>query len=117
MAHEEPPAGVAVPLACQVIVVPLSVPLAVPATFRPPAHVAVNEPDADVGDCCVGDHTKFVQLDGDGTGLVDADFHVPTNASTEPVVPVGVVVFDSYPTHPATAAATATAHANIERDC
>jgi hypothetical protein len=59
----------------------LSVPDAVPATFRLPAQVALNDPMADVGVCCVGVHLKSVQLDGDGTTLLDTDCQVPRSAS------------------------------------
>ena len=101
----------ATPCAFHVIVVPLSVPLAVPATFSPPAHVALNAPVAEVGDCCVGVQLKSVQLEAGGMMPVDADFHVPTSASNqEPVGLVGVVVLLSYPTHAADEAnATASA--------
>ncbi len=104
--------AVEVPVACQVIAVPLIVPLAVPATFNPPAQVALNEPDAEVGVCCVGVHTKLVQVDGEGTGLKVADCHFPTSDSTDGFVAVGVVgmvVFDSYPTHADAAVRTTTA--------
>jgi hypothetical protein len=37
---------------------------------------------AAVGVCCVGVHLKSVQLDGDGTTLLDVDCHVPTSAAT-----------------------------------
>jgi hypothetical protein len=91
------------------------VPAAVPETLSPPAHVALNDPMAAVGDICVGVHLKFVQLDGGGTTLVDADVQVPTSASTVDVVGLlGVVVLLSYPTHPAAAAHAAIAHAKME---
>jgi hypothetical protein len=47
-----------------------------------PAQVALNDPVADVGVCWVGVHLKSVQLEGDGTTLLDADCHVPTSAAT-----------------------------------
>ena len=86
--------------ACQLMVLPLRVPLAVPVKCRPPAQDAVNEPAADVGDCCVGFQVKSVQLDGDGMMLVDADFQLPTSESTvafEDVGLLGVVVLLSIP--------------------
>lgn len=85
--------------ACHLTVVPLSVPLAVPVKRTPPAQDAVNDPEADVPDCCVGVQVKSAQLDGDGMMPVDVDFHVPTSASA--VAPdvglLGVVVLLSYP--------------------
>lgn len=116
IAHDGISGVVAMPLADHVMVVPLSVPPAVPETVRPPAQVALKAPTAAVADCCVGVHTKFVQLDGDGMMFVDADFQVPASASA--VVDVGllgVVVLVSYPTHPAAAAATA--QANMQCRC
>jgi len=93
---------------------PDTVALAVPDTFRPPAHVALNDPIADVGDCCVGVQLKPVQLDGDGSALADADCHVPTSDSTVPALGLVTVVLFSYPTHPLTAAqATASAQAKM----
>ena len=85
--------------ACQLIELPLSVPLAVPVKWRPPAHDAANDPAADVGDCCVGVQVKSVQLDADGMMPVDADFHVPTSESTaaDVVGLLGTVVLLSYP--------------------
>ena len=109
IAQDAMSAVVATPCAVQVIVVPLNIPDAVPDSFRPPAQVALNEPCADVADICVGVQLKSAQLDAAGTMLVEADFHVPTSASTPDVVgPLGVVVLLSYPTHaPADANATA----------
>src|SRR3954470_20854342 len=93
---------VATPWPVQVIVVPLSVPAAVPETLRPPAHDALNDPEAEVGDCCTGVQLKSVQLEGEGMMPVEADFQVPTSASTPVDVGLlGVVVLLSYPTHAA----------------
>jgi hypothetical protein len=75
--------------------------------------VALNDPIADVGDCCVGVHLKSVQLDGEGMMLADADVHVPTSASTDADVGLGVVVLLSYPTHPPAATQTASAQAKM----
>jgi hypothetical protein len=97
IAHDEISAVEPVACACQLTVVPLSVPLAVPAKWRPPAHDAVNDPDADVADCCVGVHVKSVQLEADGMTPVDVDFQVPTSESTVAVGLLGVVVLLSYP--------------------
>jgi hypothetical protein len=73
------------------------VPLAVPVKWRSPAHDAVNDPEADVADCCVGVHVKSVQLDADGMTPLDVDFQVPIRESTVAVGPLGVVVLLSYP--------------------
>jgi len=92
IAHDGSDTVVAVPFAVHVTVVPVSVPAAVPDTLRSPAQVALNDPIADVGVCCVGVHLKSVQLDGEGMTLAEADVHVPTNASTESDAGLGVVV-------------------------
>jgi hypothetical protein len=98
MAHEAMSGVEAVPWACQVIVVPLSVPLAVPTACSPPAQVALKEPAAAVADCWLGVHVKSVQLDADGMMFVDADFHVPTSASAVGAAAlVGAMVLLSYP--------------------
>ena len=70
----------AVALADQFTEVPLRVPWAVPLTFRSPAHVALKLPFALVPVWSVAFHLKFVQEDGDGMILVDADVHVPIKA-------------------------------------
>src|SRR3972149_8586598 len=55
------PGAVAVPCALQAIVpVPVSEPWAVPATFRSPAHDALNDPLAVAGGCSVTLHLKSV---------------------------------------------------------
>src|SRR3954463_9603437 len=77
-----PPVSVAVPFAAHMIVLPVSVPDAAPATFSPPARVALNEPIALVAVCCVGFHLKSTQVDGEGMMLLDADAHVPMSALT-----------------------------------
>jgi hypothetical protein len=103
----------AVAFAVHVTVVPLSVPAAVPTTFRPPAHDALNDPAAEVGDCWAGVHLKSVQLDGDGSTLAVADCQEPMSAST-PVVELGLVtvVLFSY-AQPLAAAHTASPQAKM----
>src|SRR3954470_5929959 len=103
----ELPGSVAVPFAPHATVVPVSVPDAVPATLRPPAHVALNEPLAVVAVCSVGCHWKSTHVDGDGIAPPDVEAHVPISASA---VEVGPVTDDSCskPTQPAAAIATAT---------
>jgi len=91
-AHDGISGVVAIAWPLHVTVVPLSVPPAVPEAFRPPAQDAVNEPTAEVADCCVGVHVKSVQLEGEGMMLVDADFQVPTSASAVVVGLLGAVV-------------------------
>ena len=65
------------------IVEPLSVPSAVPATFRSPAHVALNDPLAVVAVCSVTFHLKSVQVDGDGMTLAEA--HVAHQRARRPL--------------------------------
>jgi hypothetical protein len=61
------PGAVALPDAFHVMVVGLvKDPCAVPVSLRSPAHVALNEPRADVGVCSATVHTKLVQVLGDG---------------------------------------------------
>jgi len=103
----------AIALACQLIVVPFSVPAAVPDTLRPPAQLALNDPIADVGDCCVGVHLKSVQLDGAGMTLADVDCQVPTSAATVLSVGLVTVVLLSYDTHAPAAAQSASAQTEI----
>jgi hypothetical protein len=68
------------PEAFHAIVDPLSVPSAVPVTFRLFAHVALNDPFADVDVCSVTDHLKSAHEEGDGAAL--ADVHDPSSALT-----------------------------------
>jgi hypothetical protein len=100
------PGAVAFAVADQLTTLPLNVPVAVPATFRSPAHDALNEPVADVAVCCVGFHLKSVQVDGEGMTLELTEAHVPIKAAT-PVAegPVDVVVLLEYPTQPLTVTA------------
>ena len=57
--------------ALQVIVDPLSVPCAVPESFRSPGHVALNAPFALVPVCSVTFHLKSVHEPGVGMMLDD----------------------------------------------
>ena len=103
----------AVAVADQVIVEPLSVPCAVPFTFKFPAHVAVKLPFALVAVCSDAIHLKFVQDEGAGTMFVDAEVHVPISALTVGVLVDGLVTVleCSKLVQPAAAAATASAYA------
>ena len=56
-------------MALQSIVEPLSVPCAVPVSFRSLAQVALNEPRAEVAVCSVTFHLKSVQVLGVGIRL------------------------------------------------
>src|SRR4029450_6682914 len=87
-AHAGSPGALAVPCAFQLITEPLSVPCAVPESFRSLAHVALNEPRALLPVCSVTFHLKSVQVLGDGTTL--AEVQLPSSAAT-PVEPVGWV--------------------------
>jgi hypothetical protein len=112
MAHDERLGAVAFPAAVHAIVEPLSVPSAVPATFKSFAHVALNDPFAVVAVCSVTFHLKSVQDEGDGT--TDADVQLPIKALTpEAEGPVSVLVC-SNPKQPAseTAASAAKKQAN-----
>jgi hypothetical protein len=102
----------AVAVADQVIVDPLSVPCAVPLTFKSPAHVALKLPFALVAVCSDAIHLKFVQEDGAGIMLLEADVHVPISALTLGVLVVGLVrlLECSKLAQPAAAAATASAY-------
>ena len=71
-------------VAFHVTLLPDSVPFAVPATCRLPAHVAVNVPDAVLPLCSVTFQRKFVQVVGDGSAADDVQ--LPRSAA----VPVGV---------------------------
>jgi hypothetical protein len=88
--HDDSSAVVALAFAAHEITVPLNVPVAVPDTFRPPAHVALNDPFADVAVCSDGVHLKSVHEDGAGMTLALADAHVPISDDT--LVEVGVRV-------------------------
>ena len=68
------------PAAFHVTVDPDSVPLAVPATLRSPAQVALNVPLAVLPVCCVTFHLKSVQALADGTRLDEVQ--LPSSAAT-----------------------------------
>jgi hypothetical protein len=70
----------AVPFALHAIAVPLSVPDAVPCSFKSPAHVALNDPLAVVPVCSLGFHLKSVQVVAVGTMAADAQ--LPTSDPT-----------------------------------
>jgi hypothetical protein len=84
----------------------------VPATFRSPAQVALNEPLAAVAVCSVAFHLKSEQVDADGI-TVDADAHVPINPATPVALGLVVVLVCSKPAQPATAAESASADAKM----
>jgi len=99
-------AGVAAfALADQLIDAPLSVPVAVPATFRSPAHDALNEPFAEFAVCSVGFHLKSVHVDGAGIRLALTDAQLPIRAATLVELGAVEVVLLEYPTQPEAAAA------------
>jgi hypothetical protein len=78
IAHDVRPGAVALPDAVQAMVVGLlKAPCAVPVSLRSPAHVALNEPRADVTVCSATVHTKLVQVLGDGM-IVD-EVHEPSS--------------------------------------
>src|SRR5687767_2126897 len=93
--------------------VPLSVPWAVPATFRSPAQLALNEPFAFVAVCSVGVHLKSEQLETEGITL-EADAHVPINALTPAAVGLVVVLTRSKLVQPAAATASANTDTNMQ---
>ena len=63
------PGAFATPVALQSMVEPLSVPCAVPVSFRSLAQVALNEPRAEVAVCSLTFHLKSVQVLGVGIRL------------------------------------------------
>jgi hypothetical protein len=88
-------AAVAVPAALHVIVAPLSVPSALPVSFRSPAHVALNEPFADDDVSSVGVHLKSVHVDDDGMAPDVADVQVPISAAIDVALGLVTVVLFS----------------------
>ena len=112
IAHNGTAGACDTPVADQLITVPLSVPCAVPATFRSPAQLALNEPFALVAVCSVGDHLKSEQLATGGIAL-DADAHVPINALTPAAVGLVVVLVCSKPAQPAAPIQRANADTNM----
>ena len=97
-------------MALHVIVDPLSVPCAVPDTFRLFAHVALNDPFALVDVCSVTFHLKSVQLDGDG--MIVADVQLPIRALTPGVLGAVAELERSNPTQAPAAMAAANTNAN-----
>jgi hypothetical protein len=69
--QEVSPGAEAFPCAVQVIVDPLNTPRAVPLSLRSPAHVALNDPPADVDVWSVTSHLKSVQLLAEGIRFDD----------------------------------------------
>ena len=101
-------------MAVHVIVLPVSVPDAVPATFRLPAQVALNEPFAVVAVCSVAFHLKSVQVEPAGITLdAVAEVQDPIRALTPDEVGAVVVLVCSKLVQPATATQTAMAQARI----
>ena len=94
MAQDVMPGADALAFAAQLTTDPFSVPVAVPATFRSPAHDALNEPFAEVEVCSVAFHLKSVHEAVAGITLADADVQLPISALTPAVVGLGIVVFD-----------------------
>ena len=83
MGHAGSPGTDAVAAAFHATVDPDKVPLAVPATFKPPAHVALNVPLAVLPVSCVTFHLKSVQALAVEARLDEVQ--LPTNAAP-PVV-------------------------------
>jgi hypothetical protein len=90
IAHELTAGELAFALAAQLITDPLNVPVAVPDTFKSPAHDALNEPFAEFDVCSVGFHLKSLQAAGAGITLALADAQLPISAATP--VELGPVV-------------------------
>ena len=88
IAHDGIAADCADPLALHVTTVPVSLPDAVPCSFRSPAHVALNDPLADVPVCSVALHLKSVHVVAVGIAVVDVQ--VPINDASP--VELGAVV-------------------------
>jgi len=89
---------VAFPAAVHVMVEPLSVPSAVPASFKSPAQVALNEPFAAVGVSSVAFHLKSEHDVAAGITPAEVDVQLPIRDAMD--VPLGLVtvVLFSYPT-------------------
>jgi hypothetical protein len=101
-------------MAVHVMVLTVRVPDAVPATFRLPAHVALNEPFAVVAVCSVAFHLKSVQVEAAGIALdAVAEVQDPISAVTPVEVGLVVVLVCSKLVQPATAAQAAMAQARI----
>ena len=65
-----------------VITDPVSVPVAVPDTFRSPEQDALNDPFAEFDVCSVGLHLKSEHEAAAGTMLAPAEAQLPINAAT-----------------------------------
>ena len=75
MAQDVRPGPVALPFALQSIAIGEDiVPSAVPANFRSPGQLAVNDPFAEVAVCSVTFHLKSVQVLGVGIRVEDVQF-------------------------------------------
>ena len=72
------PGAVALPFAAQVMVEPLSTPLAFPLSFSWPPHVAPKAPLADVSVCSFTSHMKSVHELGEG--MIDVEVQIPLSA-------------------------------------
>jgi hypothetical protein len=69
--------------------------VAVPDTFKSPAHVALKDPLAELEVCSVGFHLKSVHVEGDGMTLAPLDAQFPISASTAVELgPVMVVLLE-----------------------
>ena len=90
MAQAGSPGTVAVAVAFHVTVDPDKLPLAVPATFRSPAQVALNVPAALFPDCSVTFHLKSVHALAAGVRLDEVQ--LPRSADTPLAVGASVLV-------------------------
>jgi hypothetical protein len=88
------PGADAFALADQFNTVPFNVPVAVPATFRSPAHDALNDPFAELEVCSVTFHLKSVHEAAAGITLAEADVQLPISALTPAPVGLVIVLFD-----------------------
>ena len=105
MLQEGSPGALPTPVAFQLIVDPLSVPAALPESFRSPGHEALNDPLALVPVCSVTFHLKSVHELGLGIRLLEDQLPIsaPMPAAEGPVT----VLFLSNPIQAALAAARA----------
>ena len=99
IAHAVRPGAVAFPCALHEMPVPLSVPCAVPVSFRSPAHVALNDPRALVDDCSLAFHLKSLHALGEGM-MFDED-QLPDSAPMPLADGPVSVLFRSKPIQPA----------------
>lgn len=109
-AHDVSPGAVALAVPLHAIVpAVVKLPCAVPATLRSPAQLALKFPLAEVADCSVTLHTKFVQEAGDGIRLLEVQ--VPSMALLPAAVGPVAPLWRSKPTQPETATADAMSRA------